>query len=51
MLKITVLFQVLIANKMLDANEFSSIKSDESTQKFAKLNNGKLAKTRKLSKS
>ena len=47
MLKTTVSSQVLVANKVLDANEFGRIEGDnESIEKC-----GKLSKTRKLSKS
>ena len=50
-LKTTMLFQMLIANKMLVANKVGSIKGGESTQKSVESKCGKLFKSQKLARS
>ena len=50
-LKTSVLFQILVTNKILTANEVSSIKNSELTQKIIKSKSRKLSKSQKLAKS
>ena len=51
MLKTTVSFQVLVANKMLAANKVDSIESGKLTQKSIEPKSKKLSKSQKSAKS
>ena len=50
MLKTTILFQVLVVNKVLAVSEIDGIKNNKSTQKFVESKTRKLSKSQKLAK-